>query len=381
MDNNDKVYTAEDEEEDDEYDDFVLNEFDDDDDEDNDATETIFPCLDPWRLTEDGAIAGLVSNHPLWGNGEPIVTSPLASSGNDDETSETSYAVSCQDIVTTVTGSQYLLGSHQMIVHLEDWKITSEGFLQGTPAAAAVVCLSHEQDECDLDVDERVQQQYWDLLVQDQQQQQLLHSANEKDDDQEELLVMCQEITASSKIVAPANPQEWLEPNTIVTTAMGTQYRLGDMYVYPLLESWKRLEGGSIAGIVSRHSVIPEGSMITTSPLVELDEYTHPAGLVIVTTESGSQYELGRSEQDVLESEHQGSSSSSEARYEDERTVIMEVEVQQHEQHDYACEIIPTNHIPKPPGPPHLPPPPPLMDGMLQGTAMGWNRTALGTSS
>jgi hypothetical protein len=87
-----------------------------------------------------------------------------------------------------------------------------------------------------------------------------------------------------------------VEEGSVVQTFSGSKYRLGQPMIalsYPHLDQWKRLEGGSIAGIVTRHDVIPDGELITTSPLVEYDE-SH--GIVVVETASGSRYQLGEPE-------------------------------------------------------------------------------------
>lgn len=198
----------------------------------NDAAQTIFPFLDQWRLhNDDGSLVGIVFNHPTYKDGETIATSPLE--GSDPAVSE--------GIVTTVTGSQYLLGK-ELIVTVRDWKVTSEGCLQGILADSY------------LHID----------------------------------LKQGQRITTSGMAEATA------EQDAVITTESGHHYHLLEPFVYPLLEQWKRLEGGSIAGFVYRHKKIPDGEIITTTPLVELDESQD--GMILVTTASGSMYELGEAE-------------------------------------------------------------------------------------
>lgn len=196
----------------------------------SDAAQTIFPFLDQWRHSDD-SLVGIVFNHPTYKDGETIATSPLE--GGDP--------VVAEGIVTTVTGSQYLLGN-ELIVTIRDWKVTSEGCVQGIVADS----FPH--------VD----------------------------------LKQGQRITTSNMAETTA------EQDAVITTESGHHYHLLEPFVYPLLEQWKRLEGGSIAGFVYRHKKIPDGEIITTTPLVELDESQN--GLVLVTTASGSQYELGEAE-------------------------------------------------------------------------------------
>jgi hypothetical protein len=56
--------------------------------------------LDEWQLLDSGSVVGSVKGHPTLNDGDIITTSPLASRGD----------VRTQAIVSTLTGSQYMLG-------------------------------------------------------------------------------------------------------------------------------------------------------------------------------------------------------------------------------------------------------------------------------
>ena len=297
--------------------------------DDEDAAQTIFPFLDHWHvLSETDAegiithisIAGIVSNHPRYPCGHAIVTSNLELQGLDDyldveeEEDVLSRYCSPESIVTTVTGSQYLLGTNPLVLQLDDWVLTDEDQIKGS--VTVVPKLAHDNQEA-----EQVVARLGKLLVQGQ------------------------EIT-TSRILTP-DPSSSLQESITVTTASGSHYRLGAPKTFPLLDKWKRLEGGSIAGIVSNHKDIPDGELITTSPLVELDE-SHD-GLVLVTTESGSQYQLGEAEP-TKEELWQRQAAAMEA-----DVAVMETGSRSHvihEEEDEEEEMelhIPTIHMPRPP--------------------------------
>jgi len=265
--------------------DFNNEEEDDDDDgdDDADAAQTIFPFLDHWHvLTEtddDGCslldrsseirIAGIVSNDPRNPSGHAIVTSNLdldlldiPRTGKTNERQSTQLC-SPEAIVTTVTGSQYLLGSNQLVLQLDDWAVMDLNQIEGSISTIATVDSHSESEDAVARLGE--------ILV--QRQSKLKCAIAEPD---------------------LSSPETTLEESMMIVTTTGCLYRLGAPFTYPLLNQWKRLDGGSIAGIVSRHKDIPDGELITTSPLVELDESRE--GLILVTTESGSQYELGEAE-------------------------------------------------------------------------------------
>lgn len=264
--------------------DYDANELED---ADEDAAQTIFPFLDHWHvLTEevvdedDGEIttyyslAGIVSNHPRYPSGNAIVTASLDLAllednydGEDDDENMEEMDVASRyctpdSIVTTLSGSQYLLGPNPLVIQLDDWVVTDEGEIQGVITAFPQATTTF---------DEAMRAEPVVALM-------------------EQLNVQGRDIT-TSRIITTSAPLK--ESNTVTTTS-GSHYRLGAPRVFPILNQWKRLEGGSIAGIVSRHKDIPDGELITTSPLVELDESSD--GLVLVTTESGSQYNLGVAE-------------------------------------------------------------------------------------
>ena len=303
--------------------------------QDHDAAQTIFPCLDHWYVLSDPSgdeeeednlsIAGIVSNHPRYPCGHAVITSylelPLL------------HGLSPESMVTTVTGSQYLLGTHRLELQLDDWVICDNDNadapqITGTVSVASPTMTEQEQDSTDAEVVERLgkllAQVGQEITIDLPQQQQQQNEINEND---------------------------WQEAMT-VTTALGQPYQLGSPKIVtamdleklaPLLQQWKRLEGGSIAGFVEQHPTIPDGELVTTSPLVELDE-SHD-GLVLVTTESGSQYRLGEAEPTKEQRWQQEQEQFEEDEWNDEEeNFLMELE---DDEEDGEEIDIPTMHVPE----------------------------------
>lgn len=77
------------------------------DNTDDDPTASL-PVMDEWRLQWNSRLMGSVSNHPVYDAGDVITTSALVSTDNLKD----------GDVVTTYSGSQYVLGRR-----MEAWKV------------------------------------------------------------------------------------------------------------------------------------------------------------------------------------------------------------------------------------------------------------------
>eukprot|EP00561_Arcocellulus_cornucervis_P009512 CAMPEP_0185825024 /NCGR_PEP_ID=MMETSP1322-20130828/30525_1 /TAXON_ID=265543 /ORGANISM="Minutocellus polymorphus, Strain RCC2270" /LENGTH=242 /DNA_ID=CAMNT_0028522721 /DNA_START=127 /DNA_END=852 /DNA_ORIENTATION=+ len=84
----------------------LINDKDIDNTED-DPTASL-PVMDEWRLQWNSRLMGSVSNHPVYDAGDVITTSALVSTDNLKD----------GDVVTTYSGSQYVLGRR-----MEAWKM------------------------------------------------------------------------------------------------------------------------------------------------------------------------------------------------------------------------------------------------------------------
>ncbi|CAB9518469.1 expressed unknown protein [Seminavis robusta] len=295
-------------------------------DQDLDSAQTIFPFLEDWRFDqEDNSLRGVVFNHPTFTDGSVIATSQLSSEdvttsteGDDDDEDTCSGLMRPEDIVTTVTGSQYLLGK-QLVVGLKEWTFSSEGELVGVVTSSDPHGLFQE-GEC---------------------------------------------VSIFPIIVDNNSPLQ--EGQTIATTDCGHLYHLHTPFVtmeqaavpeevveeveeepIPILEQWKRLEGGSLAGIVFHHKEYPDDELITTSPLVELDESKD--GIVLVTTATGSQYLLGEPEPPKVFAMEQEEVQVEEEPYEVEYDPsIYYGEDDEDQDEELQRQEIPSYHIPKNP--------------------------------
>lgn len=302
--------------------------------EDHDAAQTIFPCLDHWYVLEeednDGtlSIAGIVSNHPRYPCGHAVITSSL----EQEWPSQLYGQLEAESMVTTVTGSQYLLGLERLALQLDDW----------------VVVIMKDDDDDDDEAQPRI------LITGTVR---VIPPPTTNQDSTTDTAHVVERLGAllahvGQEITIPLSQQQQHEDGCLqeaktVTTALGQPYRLGSpklttiTTLAPLLQQWKRLEGGSIAGYVEQHPTIPDGELVTTSPLVELDE-SHD-GLVLVTTESGSQYRLGEAEPTKEQRwQQQQAQDEEELNDEDEEEFLMEMEDEEEEEID-----IPTMHVPE----------------------------------
>jgi Protein kinase domain len=77
--------------------------------------------------------------------------------------------------------------------------------------------------------------------------------------------------------------------NTIVNRSPSSSSNVILMNV-PILNDWKVLTNGRVVGTVKNHPTIPDGDIITTSPIARPDQANESK---IVTTISGSRYKLG----------------------------------------------------------------------------------------
>ena len=84
------------------------NAYGDDDTEDQEQDPTLsLPIMDQWRIQWNGRLMGSVLNHPVYDNGDVITTSALTQTQNLQD----------GDVVTTYSGSQYVLGKQ-----LDGWQ-------------------------------------------------------------------------------------------------------------------------------------------------------------------------------------------------------------------------------------------------------------------
>ena len=71
--------------------------------------------------------------------------------------------------------------------------------------------------------------------------------------------------------------------------ARSTKRSSSSLSAIPEIEKWRILDGGSVQGFVKRHPTIPDGDVITTSPLKAPNAV---GSRMVVTTSSGTKYKL-----------------------------------------------------------------------------------------
>lgn len=79
-------------------------------------------------------------------------------------------------------------------------------------------------------------------------------------------------------------------PNNLLSVrARGKRGSITSLSAVPEIERWRILEGGSVQGFVRKHPTIPDGDVITTSPLKASNAV---GSRMVVTTSSGTKYKL-----------------------------------------------------------------------------------------
>ena len=86
-----------------------------------------------------------------------------------------------------------------------------------------------------------------------------------------------------------------------VTTARHASIASALLAQVPVINEWEIKKNGSISGVVRNHPTIPNGDVITTSPLA-IEDLTSLQDNQLVSTKSGSQYRLGKSANRVVTS-------------------------------------------------------------------------------
>jgi hypothetical protein len=234
----------------------------DDDEKEEDRAETIFPYLSEWQRQSDGSLRGLIYHHSHFDDGSAIATSMIVDPAWMLMESET--------IVTTVTGSQYLLGP-ALVVSVTDWNVTPEGRLTGTVAQDYGHAALKQGQIITTEV----------LLHQQQQHDHHHHHPNGR-------------LQQGDVVVGTTQDDDMLEQQQRCYYRLERPALQQPVSSLPLLHHWKRLDGGALAGFVSNHPKIVNGELVTTSPLIELDESSPDC--IIVTTATGAQYQLGEPE-------------------------------------------------------------------------------------
>ena len=84
-----------------------------------------------------------------------------------------------------------------------------------------------------------------------------------------------------------------------VTTARHVSIATALAAQVPVINEWEIKKNGSITGVVRNHPTIPNGDVITTSPLAT-DDLASLRDNQLVSTKSGSQYRLGKSANGVV---------------------------------------------------------------------------------
>ena len=77
--------------------------------------------------------------------------------------------------------------------------------------------------------------------------------------------------------------------NPSIVGARSTKGSISSLFAVPEIERWRILDGGSVQGFVKNHPTIPNGDVITTSPLKAPNAV---GARMIVTTSSGTKYKL-----------------------------------------------------------------------------------------
>jgi hypothetical protein len=79
--------------------------------------------LDQWQVLDNGSVVGSVKGHPTLNDGDIITTSPISNPGN----------VRSDAVVSTFTGSQYMLGSPMTLKRSGSTSVSDEpGMDRGT---------------------------------------------------------------------------------------------------------------------------------------------------------------------------------------------------------------------------------------------------------
>lgn len=99
--------------------------------------------------------------------------------------------------------------------------------------------------------------------------------------------------TPSSTFVGTSSPQHFHRGVDVVGSAASRRHKVVMMAGVPIIDEWRINRKGELLGVVSNHPTLPNGDIITTSPL---SDPKSSADNKIVTTQSGSKYKLGLSE-------------------------------------------------------------------------------------
>jgi serine/threonine protein kinase len=101
------------------------------------------------------------------------------------------------------------------------------------------------------------------------------------------LSVLCLNAKRISAFVAP--PTTKFSPST---TTVGYRHLVSLAAQIPIISEWEVKRNGAVTGVVRNHPTIPNGDVITTSPLA--DDLTALKDNELVATQSGSKYRLGK---------------------------------------------------------------------------------------
>lgn len=141
--------------------------------------------------------------------------------------------------------------------------------------------------------------------------------------------------SSSQSIPVDSRNSRWFPPSspfkqsTITTTTTISRPTSSNVILMnlPILNDWKVLTNGRVVGTVKNHPSIPDGDIITTSPIARPDQVNESK---IVTTVSGSRYKLGKA----------GSSSTARAANNNKSISIQELQKRSRVAYDLNKDIV-----------------------------------------